>query len=183
MQVEIEQRLAVTISQIAQTGALPEVPLDPVISPSTRKSSCAFTEVAPGACIEVAPGACTEGPEESRAIEGVPVDDNQQYPVDFLCRCTQCELHKPFGNITMQVAYGSAFTHFPGQTSHNMLIPHSYASVSVEEICLPQDLELDMPKSDGERTLKDAVHGIILWPKRYIIIPQTEGSIPPIDPL
>jgi hypothetical protein len=63
MQVEIEWRLAVTISQIAQTGALPEVPLDPVISPPARKSSCASTEVAPGACIEVAPGACTEGPE------------------------------------------------------------------------------------------------------------------------
>jgi hypothetical protein len=79
MQVEIERGLAVTISKIAQTGALPEVPLDPVISPSAWKSSCASTEVAPGACIEVAPGACTEGPEEPRAIEGVPVDDNQQY--------------------------------------------------------------------------------------------------------
>jgi hypothetical protein len=43
MQVEIEQRLAVTISKIAQTRALPEVPLDPVISPSARKSSCAST--------------------------------------------------------------------------------------------------------------------------------------------
>jgi hypothetical protein len=78
MQVEIERRLAVTISKIAQTGALPEVPLDPVISPSAQKSSCASTEVAPGACIEVAPGACTEGLEEPREIEGVPVDDNQQ---------------------------------------------------------------------------------------------------------
>jgi hypothetical protein len=96
MQLEIERRLAVTISQIAKTGALPEVPLDPFISPSTRKGSCASTEVAPGACIEDAPGACTEGLEEPRAIEGVPVDDNQQYPVDFLCRCTPCELHKPF---------------------------------------------------------------------------------------
>jgi hypothetical protein len=103
MQVEIEQRVAVTISQIAQSGALPEVHQDPVISPSTRKSICASTEVAPGACIEVALGPCTEGPEEPRAIEGVLVDDNQQYPVDFLCRCTPCELHKPFGNITMQV--------------------------------------------------------------------------------
>jgi hypothetical protein len=75
----------------------------------------------------------------------------------------------------MQVAYGSAFAHFPGQTSHDMLIPPSYASVSVEEICQPQfeDLELDIPRDDGERTLKDTVHGIILWPKRYIIIPQT----------
>jgi hypothetical protein len=65
-----------------------------------------------------------------------------------------------------------------------MLIPPGYASVSVEEICQPQfeDLELDIPGGDGERTLKDAVHGIILWPKCYIIIPQTEGSIPPIDP-
>jgi hypothetical protein len=93
--------------------------------------------VAPGACIEVAPGACTEGPEEPRAIEGVPVDDNQQYPMDFLYRCTPCELHKPFGNITLQVAYGSAFVHFLGQTSHNMLILPGYASVSIEEICQP----------------------------------------------
>jgi hypothetical protein len=92
-------------------------------------SSCASTEVAPGACIEVAPGAYTEGPEEPRAIEGVPVDDNQQYPMDFLCQCTPCELHKPFGNNTMQVAYGSAFAHFPGQSSHGMLIPLGYASV------------------------------------------------------
>jgi hypothetical protein len=153
MQVEIERRLVVTISQIAQTGALPGVPLDPVISPSSRKSSCASTEVAPGACIEVAPGACTEGPEEPRANEGVPVDDNKQYPVDFLCPCTPCELHKSFGNITMQVVYGSAFSHFPGQTSHDMLIPPGYASVSVEEICQPQfeDLELDILGGDGER--------------------------------
>jgi hypothetical protein len=104
MQVEIERRLTVMVSQIAKTRALPEVPLDPVISPSTRKSRCASTEVAPGACIEDALGACIEGPEEPREIEGVPVDDNQQYPVDFLCRCTPCERHKPFGNITMQVA-------------------------------------------------------------------------------
>jgi hypothetical protein len=75
------------------------------------------------------------------------VDDNQQYPVDFLCRCTPCELHKPFGNITMQVAYGSAFAHFPGQSSHGMLIPPGYTLVFVEEICQPQfeDLELDIP--------------------------------------
>jgi hypothetical protein len=54
-----------------------------------------------------------------------------------------------------------------------MLIPPGYASVSVEEICPPQfgDLELDIPRGDGERTIKDAVHGIILWSKRYIITP------------
>jgi hypothetical protein len=64
----------------------------------------------------------------------------------------------------MQVAYGSAFAHFPGQTSHGMLIPAGYASVSVEEICHPQfgDLELDIIGGDGKRTLKYAVHGIFL---------------------
>jgi hypothetical protein len=58
-----------------------------------------------------------------------------------------------------------------------MLIPLGYTSVSVKEICRPQfeDLELDIPGGDGERTLKDVVHNIILYPKRYIIIPQSEG--------
>jgi hypothetical protein len=60
----------------------------------------------------------------------------------------------------MQVAYGSAFAHFPGQTSHDTLIPLGYALVSVEVICQPQfeDLELDIPGGDGERTVKDEVH-------------------------
>jgi hypothetical protein len=45
MQVEIERRVAVTVSQIAQSGALLDVPLDPVISPSARKSSCVLTHL------------------------------------------------------------------------------------------------------------------------------------------
>jgi hypothetical protein len=103
MQAEIERWVAVTITQIAQSGAPTEVLLDPIISHSARNCNCASTGVAPGACIDVTVGACTEGPEEPRAIEGVPVDDNQQRPVDFLCQCTPCELHKPFDNITMHV--------------------------------------------------------------------------------
>jgi hypothetical protein len=49
-----------------------------------------------------------------------------------------------------------------------MLIPPGYASVSVEEICQSQfeDLVLDIPGGDGERTFKDAVHGIILHYKK-----------------
>jgi hypothetical protein len=43
MQVEIERRVAVMVCQIAQSGALPDVPLDPVISPSARKSCCVLT--------------------------------------------------------------------------------------------------------------------------------------------
>ena len=79
------------------------------------------------------------------------------------------------------MAYGGALVHLPGQTRHGMLIPPSYASFGREEICDQrfEDLELDIPGGDGEKTLKEAVHAIILWPKRYIIIPRTnEPSIP-----
>jgi hypothetical protein len=50
----------------------------------------------------------------------------------------------------------------------HMMIPPGYTSVVVEEICQPQseDLELDIPGGYGERTIKDVVHGTILWPKR-----------------
>jgi hypothetical protein len=53
-----------------------------------------------------------------------------------------------------------------------MPIPPGYALVSVENICQPnfEELELDIPGGDGDNTLKDALHGIILWPKRYIVI-------------
>jgi hypothetical protein len=60
-----------------------------------------------------------------------------------------------------------------------MLIPPGYASVSVEKICQLdfEELEIDIPGGDGEKTLKDALHVIILWPKRYIvIIPKNDGS-------
>jgi hypothetical protein len=65
-----------------------------------------------------------------------------------------------------------------------MSIPPSYASVSVEKIYQPDfvELELEIPWGDGEKTLKDALHDIILWPKRYIVIIfENDGS--PRDPL
>jgi hypothetical protein len=60
-----------------------------------------------------------------------------------------------------------------------MLILPGYASVSVERICQPdfEELEIDIPGGDREKTLKDVLHSIILWPKRYIvIIPENDGS-------
>jgi hypothetical protein len=81
--------------------------------------------------------------------------------------------------IFSQVADESAFVQFPGQTSHGMPIPPGYALVSIEKICQPdfKELELDIPGGDAEKTLKDALHGIILWPKHYIIkIPENDGS-------
>ena len=46
-----------------------------------------------------------------------------------------------------------------------MPIPQGYASVGLEEICDLEDLELEIPGGDGENTLKDVVHGIIMWLK------------------
>jgi hypothetical protein len=83
MQEEIDRRLDARINEMAQTGALP-APIDPVISPSQRRSSCASTEA----------------PDANTAIVQVPV---VRYPVDDICQRTPCELHKPFGNITMKV--------------------------------------------------------------------------------
>jgi hypothetical protein len=49
------------------------------------------------------------------------------------------------------VADGSAFAHFLGKTSHNMLIPPSYSSVSVENICQPDFEELERDILGGDR--------------------------------
>jgi hypothetical protein len=67
-----------------------------------------------------------------------------------------------------------------------MPIPLGFASVSVEKICQPdfEKLELEIPGGYGENTLKDALHGIILWSKRYIvIISKNDGSLrDPLEP-
>jgi hypothetical protein len=43
-----------------------------------------------------------------------------------------------------------------------MPIPPGYTSVSVERICQPdfEELEIDIPGSDGEKKLKDVLHGV-----------------------
>ena len=66
------------------------------------------------------------------------------------------------------MAYESALPILAGQTSHGIEIAPGYASLSVEQLVDSQyeGLELDLPRGDGERTLIDALHGIILWRKR-----------------
>jgi hypothetical protein len=84
---DIEQRVAAAVNEMAPAQGLPLVQV-----PSAHFSSCASAAV----------------PEEQRAIEGVQVD-SQLYPVDDICRRTRCELHKPFGNIKMEVCLIHAF--------------------------------------------------------------------------
>jgi hypothetical protein len=85
--VDIEQRVAAAVNEMASAQGLPLVQV-----PSAHFSSCASATV----------------PEEQSAIEGVQAD-SQRYPVDDICRRTRCELHKPFGNIKMKVCLIHAF--------------------------------------------------------------------------
>ena len=72
----------------------------------------------------------------------------------------------------------------PASTIHGMPIPPSYASVTVEQIVEPthinENLELDFIRGDGEKTLGDALHGIVLWHK--VDIKLTANNKAPVDP-
>ena len=39
-----------------------------------------------------------------------------------------------------------------------------------------ETLELDIPGGDGERTLAEAIHGYILWDKRYIVLKSDDRT-------
>ena len=74
-------------------------------------------------------------------------------------------------NISVQVAHGSALPVNPASTIHGMPIPPGYASITVEQIVEPthinENLELDFV-GGGEKTLGDALHGIVIWRKADI---------------
>jgi hypothetical protein len=89
MTAEIEWRVAAALNEMAPSGGLPLVQVDPF----ARKSSCASASV----------------PKGQRAIEGVQGHDSQRYPVDDICWRTRCELHKPFDNIKMKICKIHAF--------------------------------------------------------------------------
>ena len=82
---------------------------------------------------------------------------------------TPCELRVRARNISIHVAYGSALPLDPSTTIHGRLIPPGYTSVTVEQIVgNNEDLELDFVGGDGEKTLGDALHGVVLWRKADI---------------
>nr|CAD40424.3 OSJNBa0065J03.20 [Oryza sativa Japonica Group] len=65
---------------------------------------------------------------------------------------------------------------------HNMFpferrpIPAGYSKVEVELVeGAYEDLELDYPGGDGETHLRDTSHAIILWRRRYIILPGRQA--------
>ena len=60
---------------------------------------------------------------------------------------------------------------------HGQQIPAGYTRVGAEQVCQCwETLELDIPGGDGERTLVEAIHGYILWDKRYIVLKSDDQT-------
>ena len=99
--------------------------------------------------------------------------------MDGVTKPTPCELHVRARNISIHVAYGSALPLNPSTTIHGRPIPPGYTSVTVEQIVgNNEDLELDFIGGDGEKTLGDALHGVVLWRKADIkLIASTTAPV------
>ncbi|XP_052158800.1 uncharacterized protein LOC127776461 [Oryza glaberrima] len=103
--------------------------------------------------------------------------DETTCPVDDITQRTPCELHIPFKNLSIKVASGMAIPMDPSGTYHCRPIPAGYSKVEVELVeGAYEDLELDYPGGDDEMHLRDTSHAIILWRKRYIILPGRQAA-------
>ena len=142
------------------------VPLEPNVAAdhlSQRKSSCASTDVAV---------------VEPTGIQAtVEATAPQRFPVDEITQRTPCDLQTAVKNLMFTVAYGTAMATQPGDVYHGHQIPPGYTRVGVEQVCQGwETLELDIPGGDGERTLAKAIHGYILWDKRYIVLKSDDRT-------
>ena len=123
------------------------------------------------------------------ASTGVRADDAlmddapmARYPVDDITERKNCELHQSMKNISMKVAVGFALPSEPGACFHGCQIPAGYARVGVDEVLKGYEtLELDIPAGEGETTLGEVTHAIILWKKEYIVFPESTPR-PPTPP-
>nr|AAX94904.1 transposon protein, putative, CACTA, En/Spm sub-class [Oryza sativa Japonica Group]AAX96446.1 transposon protein, putative, CACTA, En/Spm sub-class [Oryza sativa Japonica Group]ABA92572.1 transposon protein, putative, CACTA, En/Spm sub-class [Oryza sativa Japonica Group] len=71
----------------------------------------------------------------------------------------------------------------PSETYHCRPIPAGYSRAEVELVeAAYEDLELDYPGGDSETHLRDISHAIILWRKRYIILPGRQAASPAPSP-
>jgi hypothetical protein len=166
MDPRVNEAVQLALSQRGTAGSHPDVVISPA---SQRRNSCAST-AAPDVQAYQQP-----------QIEPTAVDD-QRYPVDDITMPTACELHVRAKNISIHIAYGSALPLNPCTTIHGMSIPPGYTSVTVEKIVgNNKDLELDFVGGDGEKTLGDALHGVVLWHKADIKLTASTTALVQTD--
>nr|AAQ56475.1 hypothetical protein OSJNBa0023H09.21 [Oryza sativa Japonica Group] len=113
----------------------------------------------------------------SQSMDAMQTQDETTCPVDEITQRTPCELHIPFKNLSIKVALEMAIPTDPSGTYHCRPVPAGYSRVEVELVeAAYEDLELDYPGGDGETHLRDTSHAIILWRKRYIILPRRQAA-------
>nr|AAT38099.1 unknown protein [Oryza sativa Japonica Group]AAV31395.1 putative hydroxyproline-rich glycoprotein [Oryza sativa Japonica Group] len=151
----VDERMATHRSQDPQPYIHPAM-----VSPSSNRSSCAST-----------------GQVGSQSMDAMQTQDETTCPIDEITQRTPCELHILFKNLSIKVASGMAIPTVPSGTYHCRPIPAGYSRVEVELVeAAYEDLELDYPGGDGETHLRDTSHAIILWRKRYIILPGRQAA-------
>ena len=89
-----------------------------------------------------------------------------------------CTAHPVGADNIIKVVTGLAFPCGGDQTIHGLPLEPGYARVSVNLIhknCT--SLPVSIPPEDDVRTLGEAVHCFIQWPKKFIIV-----VVPPLPP-
>ncbi|PUZ50751.1 hypothetical protein GQ55_6G084000 [Panicum hallii var. hallii] len=167
MDERVEQAVALALSKQQGAGAQADVVISLV---SQRCSSYAST--------------ATTGDEPQ---ENMPAVDTERYLVDYITMQTPCELHVKaktyhrFGSLRVSLTgdswwYDSWKVGTPG-----------YSIATMEQIVEAngenEKLKLDFVGGDGEKTLGETLHGVILWHKAYItLIGNTAAPVDPPSP-
>ena len=96
----------------------------------------------------------------------VVADKSEHYPVDDISVRTPCELLYQQRKKIKLVAHGIAEVSVQGGTIHGRPILEGYARVMVDRVEPGwEDLDLEIPRGDGEEELEHAVHTWICWNK------------------
>jgi hypothetical protein len=100
-------------------------------------------------------------------------DNPQRYLMDDIIVRTPYELLYQQRKKIKVVAHGIVEVRVQGGTIHAALIPEGYARVMVDRVEKGwEDLDLEIPRGDGEEELQHALHTWICWNKHYIRFPQ-----------
>uniref|UniRef100_A0A0D9V190 DUF8039 domain-containing protein n=1 Tax=Leersia perrieri TaxID=77586 RepID=A0A0D9V190_9ORYZ len=96
-----------------------------------------------------------------------------------------CELHIPLRNLSIKVASATTIATNPAGTFRYRTIPAGFSKVKVKQAVVTyDDLELEIAGGEGETTLGEAIHSIILWSKRVPSPPKfKQPNIPALKKL